>query len=78
MSTNDFHGNKENFIEVACKNADKSQFIYNKFNTLLAMVFVKIKFENKDNYKALVETIQEWRDFFRIELSTIEFTIPSG
>lgn len=67
MSTNDFHGKKETFIEVACKNADKSQFIYNKFNTLLAMVFVKIKFENKDNYKALVETIQEWRDFFRID-----------
>ena len=30
------------------------------------MVFVKIKFENKDNYKALVETIQEWRDFLEL------------
>ena len=58
LSTNDFHGSKESFIEVSCKNIDKSQFIYNKFNTLIAMVFVKIKFENKDNYKALVETIQ--------------------
>lgn len=67
LSKNDFFGETAEYIEIICKNPDKSKFIFNKFNALIAMIFVKIKFEEKNNYEAVKETIQEWRDFFRNE-----------
>lgn len=67
LSKNDFFGETNQYIEIICKNPDNSQFIFNKFNALVSMIFVKIKFEEKNNYIAVTETIQEWRDFFRNE-----------
>ncbi len=65
-SVNEFLKEKKQYIEICCLNPDKSEFIYNKFNTLISMIFTTIKYDNLDNYTAVKKTIQEWRDFLRM------------
>ena len=66
-STNElFNKEHKEYIEICCLNPDSSDFIYNKFNTLISMIFTSIKFDQIDNYSAVKNTIQEWRDFLRL------------